>query len=156
DGTVAILSRNTSTGELTLLSTVDSGLTSAAQLTLSGDGSTLYLLSGDGNSVAVFSRDSTDGSLTLTQTLTTANATELAVASDGSALYVIDGTYSGLRVYTLDDSGQYVLTQSISASTSSEPYLFNAVEITVVGDYVYVLTDPAADSVANTLIVYQR
>lgn len=154
-GTVAVFSRNISSGELLLLSTLDSGVNSASQLVLSRDGSKAYVLGNDGNSIAVLTRDSSDGSLTPSQILSTQNVVDLAVASNGSALYVVDGNYSGLLVYTLDSSTQqYALSQSIAASTGAGPYLFSAVDVETVGDYVYVVTDPVATSVANTLIVY--
>ncbi|QTF09884.1 beta-propeller fold lactonase family protein [Brenneria izadpanahii] len=157
DGGIAIFSRNAATGELTLLQTLDGGVSSVSLIEVSGDGGTVYMLGADGNSVTIFSRDLTDGSLTLAQTLSTENVVDLAISADGSALYVVDGNYSGLLVYTLDaDSGQYALGQSITASTGSEPYLFTAIGVETAGDYVYVITDPVADTVANTLIVYQR
>ncbi|MBJ7222689.1 MULTISPECIES: putative Ig domain-containing protein [unclassified Brenneria] len=157
DGDIAVFSRNAHTGELALLQTLDSGVSSVSLIEVSDDGGTVFMLGADGGSVTVFSRDSRDGSLTLVQTLTTENVVDLTLSADGSALYVVDGNYSGLLVYTLDtDSGQYALSQSVAASTSSEPYLFTAVGIEVVGDYVYVITNPAAETVANTLIVYQR
>ncbi|MEC5342909.1 beta-propeller fold lactonase family protein, partial [Brenneria populi] len=155
DGGIAIFSRSTDSGELTLLQTLESGVSSVSLIEMSEDGGTLYLLGAGGNSVAIFSRDGGDGSLTLVQTLATENAVDLTASADGGALYVVDGTYSGLLVYTLD-GGQYALSQSIAASTSSEPYLFSAIGVETAGDYVYVITDPAADTLANTLIVYQR
>lgn len=154
-GTVAVFSRNISSGELLLLSTLDSGVNSASQLVVSSDGSKAYVLGNDGNSIAVLTLDSSDGSLTPSQILSTQNVVDLAVASNGGALYVVDGNYSGLLVYTLDSSTQqYALSQSIAATTSAAPYLFSAVDVETVGDYVYVVTDPVATTVANTLIVY--
>ncbi|MCL2893171.1 beta strand repeat-containing protein [Brenneria tiliae] len=157
DGGIAIFSRNTATGELTLLQTLDSGVSSVSLIEVSDDGGTLYLLGANGDSITIFSRDGGDGSLTQVQSLTTENVVDLTISADGGALYVVDGNYSGLLVYTLDaESGQYALSQSISAATGSEPYLFTAIGVETVGDYVYVATDPAAETVANTLIVYQR
>ncbi|MCL2898210.1 putative Ig domain-containing protein [Brenneria tiliae] len=157
DGGIAIFSRNTATGELVLLQTLDSGVSSVSLIEVSEDGGTLYLLGAGGDSITIFSRDGGDGSLTQVQSLTTENVVDLTISADGSALYVVDGNYSGLLVYTLDaESGQYALRQSISAATGSEPYLFTAIGVETVGDYVYVATDPAAETVANTLIVYQR
>ncbi|PWC17724.1 hypothetical protein DDT56_05565 [Brenneria corticis] len=157
DGGIAIFSRNAATGELVLLQTLDSGVSSVSLIEVSADGGTLYLLGADGDSITIFSRDGGDGSLTQLQTLTTENVVDLTISADGGVLYVVDGNYSGLLVYTLDaESGQYALRQSVSASTGSEPYLFTAIGVQTVGDYVYVVTDPAAETVANTLIVYQR
>jgi len=156
DGHIAIFSRNAGSGELVLLQTLDAGISAITGIAVSGDGGTVFALGDGGDSIAIFSRGA-DGSLTALQTLATENVTGLAVSSDGGALYVIDGNYSGLLVYTLDSgSGQYAEAQRIAASTSGAPYLFTAVAIEVVGDYVFVVTDPAADSVANTLIVYAR
>ncbi|MDX5628241.1 MULTISPECIES: beta-propeller fold lactonase family protein [unclassified Brenneria] len=157
DGGIAIFSRNTGSGELTLLQTLDSGVSSVSLIEVSADGGTLYLLGANGDSITIFSRDGGDGGLTLVQTLATESVVDLTISADGGALYVVDGNYSGLLVYTLDaESGQYALSQSVGASTGSEPYLFTAVGVQTVGDYVYVATDPAAETVANTLIVYQR
>lgn len=155
-GNVAIFSRNTASGDLVLLQTLSSGVSSATTLVISEDGSHVYVLASDGSSVAILSRDSSDGSLIPSQTLVTQNVVDLAVSSDGTSVYLVDGNYSGLLVYTLDsDSGEYTLSQSIAAATGSEPYLFSAVSVTAVGDYVYVVTDPTSSSVANTLIVYK-
>ena len=157
DGSIAIFSRSADSGELVYLDTLDSGLDDVSDIQMSDDGGTVYVLGEGGDAIAIFSRASGDGTLTLTQTLVIENVTAFAVADDGSALYVVDGNYSGLLVYTLDgDSGQYVQTQKIAASTTSEPYLFTGVSIAVVGDYVYVVTDPVSDALADTLIVYQR
>nr|WP_113866579.1 beta-propeller fold lactonase family protein [Brenneria salicis]NMN92701.1 lactonase family protein with 7-bladed beta-propeller [Brenneria salicis ATCC 15712 = DSM 30166]RBP62461.1 6-phosphogluconolactonase (cycloisomerase 2 family) [Brenneria salicis ATCC 15712 = DSM 30166]RLM30610.1 hypothetical protein BHG07_09830 [Brenneria salicis ATCC 15712 = DSM 30166] len=156
-GDIAILSRNAGSGELTLLQTLDSGVSSVSLIEASDDGGTIALLGEQGDGITLFARNGADGSLTLVQTLTTENVVDLALSADGGALYVVDGNYSGLLVYTLDaDSGQYALSQSITAATGSEPYLFTAVGVEVVGDYAYVVTDPVAETVANTLIVYQR
>ncbi|WP_455923426.1 beta strand repeat-containing protein [Pseudomonas putida] len=153
-GTLAVLSRNSESGELLLIGTVASGLGSASEVVISADGSHVYALGNDGNSVAVFTTAS-NGGLVLQQTLAVEHVVSLAAASNGSALYVVDGNYSGLRVYSLTSDGQYQLSQSLAASTSSEPYLSSAVAVQAVGDYVFVVTDPASSSVANTLIVYQ-
>ncbi|MCV9878654.1 putative Ig domain-containing protein [Brenneria izbisi] len=156
-GDIAIFSRNTASGELALLQTLDSGVSSVSLIEASDDGGTIALLGAQGDSITLFARNGADGSLTLVQTLTTENVIDLALSADGGALYVVDGNYSGLLVYTLNaDSGQYALSQSITAATGSEPYLFTAVGVDVVGDYLYVVTDPVAETVANTLIVYQR
>ena len=155
-GTVVILARDSSSGALTLMQPLDSGLASVTSIDISGDGSVVYVLGDSGNHIAVYSRGS-NGELTLAQTLNTEHVTDLAVSTDGGALYLIDGNYSGLRVYTRDSStGQYALAQTLPATTDTEPYLFNAVSIELASDFVYVVTDPTSDAVANTLIVYRR
>ncbi|WP_437883777.1 beta strand repeat-containing protein [Pseudomonas sp. LRF_L74] len=155
DGTIAIFSRNLSTGALVYLETLDSGLSDVSDIQLSPDDGTLYVLGNSGDAIAIFTRSSVDGSLEAVQVLATTSVSDFAVADDGT-LYVVDGNYSGLLVYSLDSAGQYVLTQQISASANSEPYLFTAVDIEVVGDYVYVITNPVSSALADTLIVYTR
>ncbi|RLM21937.1 hypothetical protein BIY29_12870 [Brenneria alni] len=157
DGAVATFSRNASTGELIYQGSIVSGVTTVSDIQISDDGARLYILGEGGDAIAIFSRTTSDGSLSLTQTLATENVVDLGISSDGGAIYVVDGNYAGLSVYTLDsESGLYALTQQIAASTSTEPYLFTGVGIKAVGDYVFVITDPAASTVADTLIVYQR
>ncbi|MGE0973145.1 putative Ig domain-containing protein (plasmid) [Klebsiella sp. WOUb02] len=156
DGSIAIFMRNTSSGELVLQQTLSTSLSSTSAVIVNEDGSAVYVLGEDGDALAVYSRDASDGGLTPVQTLVTQNVTDFSVSSNGGSIYVIDGNYSGLLVYTRDGaSGEYALSQRITASTSSAPYLFTGVSIDTVGDYVYVVTDPVADSAANTLIVYQ-
>lgn len=156
DGALAVFSRNASTGELVYLQTLTSGVSDATEIQLDDDASHLYVLGSGGDALSIFSCSTADGSLTLAQTLVTENVVDFTVADDG-ALYVVDGNYSGLRVYSQQgDSGQYTLTQAIDASVTSEPYLFTGVGIAVAGDTVFVITDPAASTAADTVIVYQR
>ncbi|RMX06858.1 hypothetical protein D8I35_10225 [Corticibacter populi] len=150
DGSIAILAIDTQSGGLTLQQTLSTGLSSINTINISADGGTVFVLGNDGDALAIY----TAADMQLQQTLVTENLVDFSIAEDG-AIYAVDGNYSGLRVYTLDN-GSYTLTQSIAASTSTEPYLFSGVRITVLGNYVYVATDPIADSLPNTLIVYQR
>ncbi|RMV72780.1 Ig protein, partial [Pseudomonas caricapapayae] len=155
NGYLTVLSRNTGNGSLLAVQTLATGLASPTAVSTSADGSHVYVLGNNGNAIAVLVSES-GGSLTQVQTLGVEHVVGLAVGGDGSALYVIDGTYSGLKAYSLQSDGSYSLSQSLAASTNSEPYLFNPVALQAVGDYLYVVTDPASSSVAKTLIVYQR
>ncbi|NIF86052.1 beta-propeller fold lactonase family protein [Comamonas sp. Tr-654] len=155
EGAIAIFSRNASTGALVYGETVSSGLSSASDVQFSADGRNLYVLGNTGDAIAIFARSAVDDSLQSVQLLETTSVQDFAVAADG-ALYVVDGNYSGLLVYTWNEDGQYVLVQQIAANANSEPYLFTGVDVEVVGEHVYVITDPAATGLADTLIVYSR
>jgi len=154
DGNMALFQRQGSGEQWVYQQTV--AVTSGAiqSVEVSQDGSHVLVLAESGNSLTVFS--ATDAGLTKVTTLATQNVSDFTLSADGKTVYVVDGNYSGLKVYAQDaTSGEYTQTQQISGSTGTAPYLFTAVEIKAVGNYVYVLTDPASDGVANTLIVYQ-
>lgn len=153
DGNMAVFQRQSSAESWVYQQTVEVSSTAIESVEVSQDGSHVLVLSDSGNSLTIFS---TTDSLVKVSTLATQNVSDFSLSADGKTVYVVDGNYSGLKVYTQDAaSGEYALSQQISGSTGTEPYLFTAVEIKAVGNYVYVLTDPASDSVANTLIVYQ-
>lgn len=151
DGDLAILSRNAANGELRFVQNLDTSLTSASQVQISADGSRLYVLGNDGNSLVVYSRSGSDGSLTLSQPLTTANVVGLASSGDGAALYLINNT--GLQVYNRDSNGQY--SQGQSLPVSGDARLAGAVQVEAVNGFVYVVTAPTDANAVNTLIVYQ-
>ena len=153
NGNMAVFQRQSSADTWVYQQTVEvsSGVIESVEVSL--DGSHVLVLADSGNSLTIFS---TTDSLVKVSTLVTQNVSDFALSADGKTVYVVDGNYSGLKVYSQDaQSGEYTQSQYISGSTGTEPYLFTAVEIKAVGNYVYVLTDPASDSVANTLIVYQ-
>ncbi|WP_300002964.1 putative Ig domain-containing protein [uncultured Cedecea sp.] len=153
DGNMAVFQRQTTEGKWVYQQTVEVSSGAIESVEVSQDGSHVLVLADSGNSLTILS--ATDA-LTKVSTLATQNVSDFAVSADGKIVYVVDGNYSGLKVYTQDSaSGVYDQTQQISGATGTAPYLFTAVEIKTVGDYVYVLTDPASDTVANTLIVYQ-
>ena len=154
DGNMAVFQRQTTDGKWVYQQTVDVSSGAIQSVEVSQDGSHVLVLADSGNSLTVFS--TTDGGLDKVSIFTTQNVSDFTLSADGKTVYVVDGNYSGLKVYIQDaQSGEYIQSQQISGSTGTEPYLFTAVEIKAVGNYVYVLTDPASDTVANTLIVYQ-
>ncbi|ENO85319.1 putative Ig domain-containing protein [Thauera linaloolentis] len=155
DGAIAIFSRNPGSGELTYLETLASGLGNVSDIQLGADDDTLYVLGNNGDAIAVFTRSAVDGSLSSEQVLTTTSVRDFTVSADGT-LYVVDGNYSGLLVYGRDANGQYAPTQQIVADANREPYLFAGVDVEVVGDYLYVITNPTSAALPDTLIVYTR
>lgn len=153
DGNMAVFQRQSSTSDWVYQQTVEVSSGAIDAVEVSQDGSHVLVLTDSGNSLTVYS---TGESLTKVTTLATQNISDFTLSTDGKTVYVVDGNYSGLKIYTQDgETGEYRLSQQISGSTGTEPYLFTAVEIKAVGNYVYVLTDPASETVANTLIVYE-
>lgn len=153
DGNMAVFQRQTAESKWVYQQTVEVSSAAIESVEISQDGSHVLVLTDSGNSLTIFS--TADG-LAQVSTLATQNVSDFALSADGKTVYVVDGNYSGLKVYTQDTaSGEYALSQHITGATGTEPYLFTAVEIKAVGNYVYVLTDPASEAVANTLIVYQ-
>ena len=155
DGAIALFSRNLSTGALLYLETLASGLSEVSDVQLSPDDGSLYVLGNAGDAIAVFTRSVVDGSLESMQVLATSSVRDFSVAIDGT-LYVVDGNYSGLLVYSKGVDGQYALQQQIAAAANSEPYLFTAVDVQVIGEYVFIVTNPLSTALADTLIVYAR
>lgn len=155
DGAIAFFSRDLNTGALVHVETIASGLASASDVQFSPGNDSLYVLGNSGEAIAVFSRSAIDGSLLPAQVIETNSVRDFTVAADGT-LYVVDGNYSGLLVYSLGDNGEYTQVQAITASANTEPYLFTGVDVKVVGNHVYVITNPASSALADTLIVYTR
>ncbi|WP_437609396.1 putative Ig domain-containing protein [Erwinia sp. V71] len=153
-GTVALFSRDTTTGELTWSGNMSTGLGSISSITLTSDGLTAIITSTSDNSLSVFSR-ATDGALTLLESHTIWNIKAITLSSDGSSLYVID-EWSGLTVFSRDaTTGKLTEVQQISYD-SSEPYLFSPLALETAGSYLYVITDPVYAGSPNSLLVYQR
>lgn len=156
EGNLAVFERQTSDGKWVYQETITVTDSAIQSITVSEDGSHVLVLSEAGNRLTILTPTAEGTGLEASGTITTQNVSDVAISADGKTVYVVDGNYFGLKVYSQDaQTGEYSQSAEIAGATGSEPYLFSAVEIKTVGNYVYVLTDPASDTVANTLIVYQ-
>lgn len=156
EGTMAVFQRQSSEGKWVYQQTVSVSSGAIQSIDVSQDGSRVLVLSDSGNRLTLLTPAVDQSGLTVVSTITTQNANDVALSADGKTVYVVDGNYFGLKVYSQDkETGEYSQTDEIAGSTSTEPYLFTAVGIKTQGNYVYVLTDPVSEAIANTLIVYQ-
>ena len=114
DDTVAVFTRNSTTGGLTFVEFhkdgvggVD-GLDELRELTVSPDGSHVYAAGLGDNALAVFSRDSTTGALTFTTTSKDGvggvdglnGVISVMVSPDGQHLYTAAGVASAVAVFS--------------------------------------------------------
>ena len=152
-GTIALFSRDTTTGELTWVGNLATGLGSISSITLTSDGLTALVASG--NSLVVFSRAS-DGQLTQQDSYEVWSVSGVQVSADGATVYALDSVY-GIKVFSRDTTtGTLTSQQEIGFDAWSEPHLFSPVALTTAGDYLYVITDPVSSQFPNSLIIYQR
>lgn len=153
-GSIALFSRDTTTGELNWVGNLATGLGNIDSVTLTGDGKTAIIVSTSSNSLVVFSR-ATDGTLTQVESHTLWDIKAVSVAQDGSSIYVIDA-YTGLTVFSRDAATSKLTQVQQIGYDSSEPYLFSPLALETAGNYLYVITDPVYAGAPNALLVYQR
>ena len=126
-------------------------------VTVSPDGSQVFVASTGDNSLTVFSRDSA-GILTEQQLLkdgrgdieALAGATDVAIAPDGSQVYVVSSVDSALTVLDRDESGNLTFRQAIKDDFGGANELFGAsgVAVSPDGSQVFVTSqDDAAITV---------
>lgn len=142
---IYVYERNTDTGALTLLSTINqayieaesasgdgaafiaSALSSLRDMVISPDGRFIYACSGDKGLVSIFSRDADDGSLHFVGAFDTSaaaafvNLREIAISGDGSTLY-IGGAFnqSKILVCSIDsNTGKFALTETLTLDGAS-------------------------------------
>ncbi len=152
-GTIALFSRDTTTGELAWVGNLATGLGSISSITLTSDG--LTALAASGNSLVVFSRAS-DGQLTQQDSYEVWSVSGVQVSADGATVYALDSVY-GIKVFSRDTTtGTLTSLQEIGFDAWSEPHLFSPVALITAGDYLYVITDPVSSQFPNSLIIYQR
>ncbi|PAS96689.1 MAG: hypothetical protein CGU28_07730 [Candidatus Dactylopiibacterium carminicum] len=128
-------------GALTLLQSIVStdvaALTGAAEIQISADGDTVYVIGGE--SVALFGLDAGSGELeslgSFGADLVSAHGLISDVLADGDLVYVTAG--SSLIVF--ERSGD-TLTQKNSYTTSSEEAQFSALQLSADGQYLFVGT----------------
>ncbi|MFJ4142784.1 beta-propeller fold lactonase family protein [Pseudomonas sp. NPDC089734] len=159
-GELAIFTRNTDTGELTLSRTLtasETHLTSIIDLKISQDGEMLIMSGANGRSysdtLAVFNRDTATGQLTYVESHNINTITQLAISDDGKSVYAIDSGNEGVYVFSRDTaSGQLTRLNMVDSTSWSEPYLFRVSAMEAHGDYVFF----TATFQQHTLIAYQR
>jgi DNA-binding beta-propeller fold protein YncE len=133
-----VFSVNTSTGALTLAQTFTegtggaTGLDGADGVVVSPDGKNVYTVAAAENALDEFSRDTTTGSLTLTQTLREghegisglANAQSLVISPDGKSVYAVSaGSSSALTSYLRTDTGALTFVQKLTWENAPRPPL---------------------------------
>lgn len=160
---IALLARDPVTGSVSYVKTLaDSGLDSVKQLLVSADGDQVYALGGaSGNALVVLQRDATSGELSVQQTLSSDDSNNYALFNPISVQESADGK----NIYLLTDNGVTILSRSngqlsylnnLGNDAWSAPYQHQPVALVTAGDYVFVVTDPTSDNLANTLIAYKR
>lgn len=115
-GSVAIYSRNQSTGQLTYVGYVTNSaggptITAAFAVEVSRDGKNVYAGSPSSNNVAAFSRDANTGALTFVANyhgpdlgLQSAGVVSLSISPDDKSVYSITGSMDGLVVFSRNSS----------------------------------------------------
>lgn len=155
-GKIALFSRDPATGALTWVGTMNSGLERIGNLALIDNGSKIAVsTSGDvNNSVSLFSIGD-DGTLTLLDSMQMWDVSSILTAEDGNTLYVF--SQGNINVIKVDAAtGAMESQQTVEGTSFDKPHMWQIVSQTVVGDYLYVVTDPTSDQFPNALIVYHR
>ncbi|MFN2203583.1 MAG: beta-propeller fold lactonase family protein, partial [Caldilineaceae bacterium] len=129
DGTVVVFARDEASGSLTQVQALANGLggvtgiLGAAGIAISPDGTSVYVVGSDEDSVVLFSRDSGTGELTFEESYAGLpgldGAVSLAISSDGMNVYVasvVDGTITVFR----RDGSSGSLTRVVSAAGMEE------------------------------------
>ncbi len=105
---VVVLRRAVMTGTLTFVQTVVDGqagvdgLGGARHLVVSPDGRHLYVATYDDNTVAVFRRDATDGTLTFVEAAANPGGAWIAISPEGGSVYVTTGSGGSLVAFGRD------------------------------------------------------
>lgn len=163
-GKIAVFSRDTATGALTWLGNVDSGLGKIDTITLIDNGSKMVISTSgvpeggsddDYNySINTFSIRA-DGTLTQDDRMEMWDISSVLVSDDGLTIYVYN--QSGLSAIAIDaETGMMTKIRDVEANAFDPPHLWQPVSQTMVGDYLFIVTDPVADQFPNAIIVYQR
>lgn len=157
DDTIVAFSRTVPTGTVKYLQHLDdalsyvTGLAGVRDVTVSPDGNHVYAaayktLAGNPGSVAVFSRDSTNGRLTFTEAYTAGEdlllegAAAVIVSPDGAQVYVVAGVDESLLVFNRNPAdGTLTLLQRLTGRGSiSGLYGANGVAANPDGSQIYV------------------
>ncbi|MBI6855373.1 beta-propeller fold lactonase family protein [Pseudomonas cichorii] len=161
-GELAIFTRDTETGALTLSSTLtasDTQLTLVIDLKISQDGETLIMAGANGRSytdtLAVFNRDPATGSLVYLESHYVLTVERLEISDDGKSVYAVDRGNEGIYVFSRDsNSGRLTQLNLVETTSWVEPYMFNISAMDNRGEYVFVTTQTSSSP--HTLIAYQR
>ncbi|MDO7925358.1 beta-propeller fold lactonase family protein [Pseudomonas sp. KFB-139] len=161
-GELAIFTRDTETGALTLSNTLtasDTQLTLIIDLKISPDGETLLMSGANGRSysdtLAVFNRDPATGSLVFLESHYILTIETLEISDDGKSVYAVDSGNEGIYVFSRDTTSGSLTRLNLVENTSwNPPYMFAISAMESRGDYVFVTTQTF--SPPHTLIAYQR
>ncbi len=167
DAAVTVFSRNPSSGALTFVQAKangDVGITSLAgaeSVTVSPEGTHVYVAAEDANAVTVFSRDASSGQLTLVEVKQNGGGVSgltrvqsVAVSADGAQVYTASGDDSAVVVFNRNTTTG-VLTFVQKHTDGSPP-------ITALGGTEWVAVNPlgvgvyAAADADNALVVFDR
>ncbi|GFM50235.1 hypothetical protein PSCICE_15020 [Pseudomonas cichorii] len=161
-GELAIFTRDTETGALTLGSTMtasDTQLTLVIDMKVSQDGQTLIMSGANGktysDTLAVFNRDPATGSLVYLESHYILTVETLEISDDGRSVYAVDSGNQGIYVFSRDSaSGRLTSLNLVETTSWVEPYMFNISAMDNRGEYVFVTTQTFSSP--HTLIAYQR
>jgi 6-phosphogluconolactonase (cycloisomerase 2 family) len=156
-GAVSVFSRDSGTGVPTFVAMYKdgtggiSGMGTGGRLSLSPDGSSVYVATGNTNTVVVFSFDEGTGALTWVETQTgIAGAADVAVSPDGSRAYVA-GT-NGITAFARDPGSGALTLLGTTTGTASTPGLAGVTMLAISGDGGYVYTSAATDNAVGALL----
>ncbi len=139
-----------------------SGLLAIADVLLSADGKTLYAAGTGDNSVVVFSRNVSNGSLTFLERHSSGvfgvvgieGVKSLAISDDGAHLYATGPLTNSMAVFSIDQTdGRLTFSQNLQDSVAGVSGLISAsdVAVSVDGKHVYVTSNTA-----NSVSVFLR
>jgi len=167
DNALAVFTRNTSTGVLTLAEVLQDdingvdGLAGVNALAISSDGTRLYAIGSQENAVAVLQRHTDTGLLTFLRVRKNgvdgvggiAGATELAISPDNQFIYVTASNDNAVTVFKRLPTEELEIFASYVNGINGISGLNGAYGITLsqAGDYLYV-----AGNTANSIALFQR
>ncbi|MFL2784471.1 MAG: lactonase family protein, partial [Dehalococcoidia bacterium] len=168
DNAVAVFSRNSSTGALTYVEMqkdavngVD-GLNGAMHVTVSSDGKHVYVAGRSDNAVAVFSRNSSTGTLTYVEMQKDGvngvdglnGANSVTVSPDGNHVYTTGFVDDAVAVFSRNSStGALTYVEMQNDGVNGVDGLGNAIHVTVSPDGRHVY---AAGGFDNAVAVFSR
>lgn len=167
DDSVAIFSRDTTTGALTFVGLVQDeidgveGIYGAFQISISADGGYLYVV-GYFGTLAVFSRDSTTGALTFIESHTDGvngidgidGACGVVISPDGNHLYVAGTDEDAVALFNRDSAtGRLTFVQAFFDETDGISGLVGPMGIVVSADGTRLMV---TGWYSDTLVVFSR
>lgn len=156
-GAVSVFSRNPSTGALTFVAVHQNGtggitgLGNGGNLSLSPDGTSLYVATHGTGTVVVFSFDETTGALAWVETRTgIAGAAEVALSSDGTRAYA--GGTNGVAAFSRDPGTGALTLLGATAGTPTTPGLAGVSGLALSPDDAYLYTSASPDNAVGALL----
>ncbi|KAB2964254.1 MAG: beta-propeller fold lactonase family protein [Thermoanaerobaculia bacterium] len=156
-GAVAVFSRDLSTGALAFVAVHENGtggitgLGTGGSLSLSPDGTSLYVTTGGTNTVVVFAFDETTGALSWVETQAgIAGAAEVAFSADGTRAYVA-GT-NGVAAFARDSGTGALTSLGATMGTPTTPGLAGVAGLALSPDDAFLYTSASIDNAAGALL----